>query len=65
MAKVARPSAAEKQAATSLELIANLARSFWDDVAACLGLRPPRHLHAACATEEDDLPTAGHENCPR
>jgi len=33
MAKVARPSAAEKQAATSLELIANLARLFWDDVA--------------------------------
>lgn len=33
MAKVARPSAAEKQAATSLELITNLARLFWDDVA--------------------------------
>ena len=32
MAKVARP-AAEKQAATSLELITNLARLYWDDVA--------------------------------
>lgn len=33
MATVARPSAAEKQTGRSLELITNLARLFWDDVA--------------------------------
>jgi hypothetical protein len=33
MAKVARHQTAEKEAGRSLELIANLARLFWDDVA--------------------------------
>ena len=33
MAKVAAPAAAQKQAATSLELFTNLARMFWDDAA--------------------------------